>query len=151
MERELEMKENDRNFGNINADSSIKKKSKKGTGVKNKRKQWDQTPSLQISQPVKFMQYDQPDKWITINELLAKGNFQLIDLQGSGPVEASVIAVLYTLIREVQILTNKLNHSDIPEMAKLEKELENSRQLVLKHEQTIFVSHYCIKLIWLET
>lgn len=49
MERELDMKENDRNTGNITADSSIRKKSKKGTGAKNKRKLWDQPPSLQMS------------------------------------------------------------------------------------------------------
>jgi hypothetical protein len=41
MERELEMKENDRNYGNISKDSSIRKKSKKVPGTKSKRKQWD--------------------------------------------------------------------------------------------------------------
>ena len=95
---------------------------------------------MPVQHPVQIMQYDQPDKWITINDLLNKGNHQLIDIQGNGPVEASVIAVLYTLIREVQAMSNKLNRGEFPELAKLEKELESSRNISLKHEQTIFVS-----------
>jgi hypothetical protein len=78
MERELEMKENDRNYGNITDETSFKKKVKKGKGTgKAKRKQWDQ---VQEHHPIQIMQYEQPDKWITINELLAKANLQLIDL-----------------------------------------------------------------------
>jgi hypothetical protein len=37
-------------------------------------------------------------------------------------------------------MSNKLNRGEFPELAKLEKELETSRALNLKHEQTIFVT-----------
>ena len=63
-----------------------------------------------------------------INDLLAKDNLQLIDIQGGfGPVESSVVAVIYMLFREVQIGRNKLNHAEFPELNKLEKDLENSK------------------------
>jgi hypothetical protein len=37
-------------------------------------------------------------------------------------------------------MSNKLNRGESTELAKLEKELETSRNVNLKHEQTIFVS-----------
>jgi hypothetical protein len=47
------------------------------------------------------MRFDQPDKWMMINDLLAKGNLQLIDIQAQGPVESSIIAIIYILLREL--------------------------------------------------
>jgi hypothetical protein len=37
-------------------------------------------------------------------------------------------------------MSNKLNRGESTEVAKLEKELETSKNVNLKHEQTIFVS-----------
>ena len=81
-----------------------------------------------MSMMTQYMNFEQPDKWMMINDLLAKDNLQLIDIQGgSGPVESSVVAVIYMLLREVQIGRNKLNHAEFPELNKLEKDLENSK------------------------
>jgi len=37
-------------------------------------------------------------------------------------------------------MSNKLNRGEFSELAKMEKELETSRAMNLKHDQTIFVT-----------
>lgn len=65
-----------------------------------------------------------PDKWVKINEMLFKLEYQAIEITVNGPLEESVIFALYNLTREVQGLRKKLEDGDFLQVQKLERLLE---------------------------
>eukprot|EP00347_Sterkiella_histriomuscorum_P008547 403344679 len=89
-----------------------------------------------------FQNQGSQQQWAKINELLTRIKFEKIDLDQRsnqyGPIEQSVIQSLYSLIRQVQTLNKRLDAGDFDENQKLEKELNASKDLILKLEQTIF-------------
>ena len=67
--------------------------------------------------------YQQADKWQTINDMVQKAGFTMLDIHPViGPREESLIGSMYMMLREIQTLRSKIQNGDHPELARIEKE-----------------------------
>ena len=82
-----------------------------------------------------------------MSEILVKLGFQEIDRRE----EESVIFSMDALIREVQILRNRVEQGDYTIVSKLEKQLEISSSQHRKDEKALFVKLYIVCNLYLET
>jgi hypothetical protein len=138
MERALE-----NSFQKENCNTSNYQGGTTSTTLKKKKKP---VKKVSVSNRPVQIEYRQTDKWEAVNDMVQKAGFGVLDIHPEiGPREEGLIGIMYTMLREVQMLRSKVQNGDHPEIGRLDKENYQLRALSQKQEQTMFViidAHY---------